>query len=75
MDLQPAGPCAECGGPVVCRYNHFEKPGLAIDSWEHKCSDCGKRHTQAFRQEGEAARAAENAAGHQCPYCGRTAEP
>jgi hypothetical protein len=72
MNTQAAGNCSACGGPVTCRYNHFEKPGLAIDSWEHKCSDCGKRETQAFRQEGESA-ATSNLSNRTCPYCNRTA--
>ena len=66
MNTQPAPPCPKCGGPVTCRYNHFEKPGLVIDSWEHKCADCGVRETQAFRSEGE-----PDPAARQCPYCGR----
>lgn len=73
LDLQPAAPCSVCGGPVTCRYNHFEKPGLVIDAWEHKCGDCGVRSTQAFRREGDEA-AVEGERAH-CPYCGREPAP
>jgi hypothetical protein len=72
MNAQPAGRCAKCAGPVICRYNHFEKPGLVIDAWEHKCGDCGLRETRAFRHEGEPP--GVDPASRRCPYCSREAE-
>lgn len=72
MNALPAGPCAKCGGAVTCRYNRFQKPGLLIDSWEHKCSDCGARETEAFRHEGDAIGSADERQPV-CPYCGRPA--
>ena len=37
----------------MCSYNHFQSDELRIDSWEHKCPDCGHRETQAFRSDDE----------------------
>jgi hypothetical protein len=70
MNTQPAGICDHCGGPITCRYNHFEKPGLMIDSWEHKCGDCGVRETKAFRAEGDDPQPPPES--RTCPYCGRS---
>lgn len=65
----PAGECPSChGANLTCKYNLFESGDLRIDSWEHKCPDCGKRETTAFRSDDED-EVAENP--DQCPYCGR----
>ncbi|MGE0606806.1 MAG: hypothetical protein AB7O62_06735 [Pirellulales bacterium] len=49
---QPAGSCPQCNQATqVCFYNHFEKGDQRIDSWEHKCTNCGFRDTRAFRSE------------------------
>lgn len=73
-DIQPAGSCPECHLEMVdCRYNHFERGDLTIDAWEHKCRNCGKRETIAYRSDNEegARKLAEPA---RCPYCGRPPE-
>ena len=76
------GGCAKCSSDkLVCKYNRFESDELRIDSWEHKCPDCGHRETQAIRSddddEDEEAVASDAALGPVdpliCPYCGRTA--
>lgn len=67
--------CPKCElGPVTCRYNHFEKDALTIDSWEHRCANCGYRETNAFRSDDpEAIPAGTDPAV--CPYCGRSGRP
>ena len=48
------GNCPEChSDQFTCSYNHFEKDELRIDSWEHKCPNCGFRETRAFRTDEE----------------------
>jgi len=70
-DLQPAGVCPKCDGTnVTCKYNHFEQGDLVIDSWEHKCLDCGTRLTTAFRSDDSDELPADGDTGV-CPYCGR----
>jgi ssDNA-binding Zn-finger/Zn-ribbon topoisomerase 1 len=69
-DRQAAGVCPECNeSELVCSYNRFEKDGLRIDSWEHKCANCGARQTRAFRSDDEDRDPALDPAV--CPYCGR----
>jgi hypothetical protein len=55
----------------VCTYNHFESKELTIDSWEHKCPDCGFRETTAFRSDEEDTKP-EIIDPHICPYCTRS---
>lgn len=65
--------CPHCSSQLLtCKYNLFQSGDLRIDSWEHKCPDCGSRQTQAFRSDDEDA----NDEGHDptvCPFCGRHA--
>ena len=70
-DRQHAGACPKCdANAIVCSYNHFERDDLVIDSWEHKCANCGFRETKAYRSdESPADEAQVNPA--LCPYCGR----
>ena len=70
-NVQPAGRCSKCNGEsMTCKYNHFEAGELSIDSWEHKCPDCGHRATTAFRSDDpDSIPAGANPCV--CPYCGR----
>jgi ssDNA-binding Zn-finger/Zn-ribbon topoisomerase 1 len=50
-NLQEVGACPKCQvGTVVCLHNRFENDLHRIDSWEHKCPNCGQRETEAFRK-------------------------
>jgi len=70
-DRQEAGPCPKCEAhPVQCTYNHFEREDLRIDSWEHKCTNCGWRETRAFRSDEPAS---SDTSPTVCPYCQRSA--
>jgi len=68
-DIQSAGACPNCGAEgVQCRYNHFEKDDLRIDSWEHRCGNCGHRETRGFRSDDP------DTGGRvvdRCPWCQR----
>jgi hypothetical protein len=69
VDRQPAGACPKCQGQsVTCRYNHFEREALVIDSWEHQCGNCGFRQTKAVRSDDADAGSADPTV---CPYCQR----
>lgn len=69
-DVATAGACPKCGAAgLACGYNHFEKGELTIDSWEHRCPNCGHRETMAFRSDQPAAEQAADPGV--CPYCGR----
>ncbi len=71
---QPAGACPKCQtDAVVCTYNAFDKDGLHVDSWEHKCPNCGHRETRGFRSDD--VDLAPDVDPRVCPYCGRTAPP
>jgi len=49
-DRQTIGPCpGGSPGTVSCKHNLFVKDTPTIHSWEHRCSDCSHRVTQAFR--------------------------
>lgn len=70
-DIQPAGNCSKCqGNHVTCKYNHFEQGDLVIDSWEHKCPDCGVRQTTAYRSD-DSDELPPNGDTSVCPYCSR----
>jgi len=64
------GPCPQCQAELVCSYNHFERGELTIDSWEHKCANCGFRETKAYRSD-QPAPADEAANPLVCPFCQR----
>jgi len=65
------GECPKCEGvQTTCKYNRFESDDLRIDSWEHKCPDCGHRQTTAYRTDDED-EVVENP--NICPYCKRQA--
>jgi ssDNA-binding Zn-finger/Zn-ribbon topoisomerase 1 len=71
-DRQMIGACPKCSGSdLACAYNHFENNDLTIDSWEHRCPDCGFRETAAFRSDEEDAKI-EDTNLHICPYCARS---
>ncbi len=72
-DRQPAGECPQCGAnELECTYNHFESDELTIDSWEHKCPNCGFRDTKAYRSDDEPEDEVDAViAPHTCPYCER----
>ena len=73
-DVQPAGSCDKCDSTnVTCRYNHFDRDDLQIDSWEHKCPNCGFRDTTAYRSDEEDSLPADGKTDV-CPYCGRRGE-
>lgn len=70
-DRVPAGCCAACGKETItCFYNHFENAAEIIDSWEHRCTNCGGRETNAFRRAKDAALDVDP---RKCPFCGRQA--
>ena len=61
--------CVECGqNAVACTYNRFEDAQKRIDSWEHRCGNCGFRVTQAFRSDDPKPLPADP---QTCPFCGR----
>ena len=65
------GDCPKCNGNfLACTYNHFGKDDLTIDSWEHKCPDCGFRETTAFRSDEDDWKE-EKVDPRVCPYCDR----
>jgi ssDNA-binding Zn-finger/Zn-ribbon topoisomerase 1 len=69
-DRQTVGTCPKCKqGAVVCTYNHFAGPDERIDSWEHRCAECGYRDTQAFRSSDDTV--SDGANGGLCPFCQR----
>jgi hypothetical protein len=70
-DRRILGDCPHCGQEnYTCSYNHFQTEGLRIDSWEHKCPDCGHRETQAFRSDADDL--ADGFDPEVCPFCART---
>ena len=70
-ESQTIGDCPKCNGnDLTCTYNHFEKDDLIIDSWEHKCPDCGFLETAAFRSD-EDDLEKETVDSCVCPYCDR----
>jgi hypothetical protein len=65
------GGCPNCqSAAYACRYNCFESGDLRIDSWEHRCPDCGHRETRAFRSDDEET-LAEGVDPTECCFCGR----
>lgn len=45
------GACEKCGsGIITCLHNRFANELHRIDSWEHRCANCGHRDTEAFRK-------------------------
>ena len=71
-DRQEAGTCIHCEeGTVLCTHNTFADESVKIDSWEHRCSDCGRRKTEAIRTGGEDDD--PNLDPLICPFCGRKA--
>ena len=73
-DRQSAGSCPQCTqGALQCTYNLFQQDELRIDSWEHKCVECGFRETRAFRSDEPDASEEANEESDRCPYCGRKA--
>lgn len=74
-DQVTIGGCPKCdSSQLTCKYNQFECDDLRIDSWEHKCPDCGYRETTAYRSDEPASTAGE-ADPTVCPYCHRSASP
>jgi transcription elongation factor Elf1 len=71
-DRVEAGTCTECGsGTVVCTHNTFVDESVKIDSWEHRCGECGHRQTQAVRAGGDEGEPQGDPTT--CPFCGRNA--
>lgn len=69
-DVQTIGGCPTCKSDLLtCKYNLFESDDLRIDSWEHRCPDCGHRDTTAYRSDDEDADPAIDPLV--CPYCAR----
>jgi hypothetical protein len=69
-DRKEIGACSHCNvGPVVCLHNRFENDVHRIDSWEHKCANCGRRETEAFRKLPTEPEPAIDPLS--CPFCGR----
>ncbi|MEQ8788860.1 MAG: hypothetical protein RIC55_21290 [Pirellulaceae bacterium] len=66
------GGCPRCGNSAyACRYNFFESGDLQINSWEHRCPDCGHRETRAYRSDDEDDAALEGVDPTECCFCGR----
>ena len=64
--------CPHCGGGnMTCKFNHFQQGELQIHSWEHKCIDCGRRDTTAYRSDDEDLETPLEER-LRCPYCQRT---
>lgn len=71
-DRQTIGPCPGCNsGTVSCTYNLFSTDTRTIHSWEHRCTDCAHRVTQAFRTDDSEADPTSDPTV--CPFCGRQA--
>ncbi len=71
-DQVTIGGCPKCGGAqMTCKCNQFRSDELRIDSWEHKCPDCGYRETTAFRSD-EPESIADSVDPTVCPYCRRS---
>jgi len=71
-DRQPAGECPKCQGlNFFCMHNHFERDDLVIDSWEHRCTDCGHRITRGYRSD-DPPEDLEGIDPHVCPWCSRS---
>ena len=72
-DRRQIGTCGTCNrGVLTCTHNRFDNGTLVIDSWEHRCADCGHRDTQAFRSDDPPqSRALDPLV---CPFCGRRGE-
>ena len=69
-DRIQAGTCAQCSsGTIVCTYNVFTNPQKRIDSWEHRCDNCGFRVTEAFRSDEP--KTPPVADPEVCPFCAR----
>lgn len=69
---EKAGKCEKCQtGDVMCRFNDFDRGDLRVMAWEHKCTDCGIRVTQAWRSDQPNAGDAPEGLPT-CPWCGRT---
>lgn len=69
-DRQTIGPCTSCSqGTVTCSYNLFVKDTLTIQSWEHRCCDCGHRETKAFRSDQSDTTMTSDPTV--CPFCAR----
>jgi hypothetical protein len=63
------GNCPKCNGTSFrCSYNHFAREELTIESWEHKCTDCGFRETKAYRSDERLEAGVDTMV---CPFCGR----
>jgi ssDNA-binding Zn-finger/Zn-ribbon topoisomerase 1 len=68
-DRQMTGACEKCGQAALwCSHNRFHNGELTIDSWEHRCTNCGQRETKAFRSDAPQAGPADPLC---CPFCGR----
>jgi Zn finger protein HypA/HybF involved in hydrogenase expression len=68
-DRVSIGNCPKCGGADFrCSYNHFAREDLTIDSWEHRCLNCGLRETKAYRSDQPLEADVDVTA---CPFCGR----
>lgn len=69
------GSCPRCqAAGFACSYNQFVRAELTINSWEHRCTDCGFRATKAYRSDqpqpdGAAVDPTE------CPFCFRRPQP
>lgn len=71
---QPAGECPKCHTPnLTCFYNHFDRGDLIVDSWEHRCTDCGYRITRGYRSD-DPPEDLEGVDLATCPWCGRKGE-
>lgn len=66
-DRQSIGNCPNCDEATLeCSHNRFVGE-VTIDTWEHRCQNCGKRETLAFRSDDEDL--PDNPM--RCPWCQR----
>ncbi len=71
-DRQAIGSCPDCAGNnYSCTFNHFKRDHLTIDSWEHRCQDCGHRKTSAIRSDDEIEEDSVAIDPTLCPFCWR----
>jgi hypothetical protein len=66
------GHCPKCAAANFrCSYNYFAREELTIESWEHRCLNCGFRETKAYRSDQPLETGVDPAV---CPFCARRGE-
>lgn len=69
-DRVAIGNCPHCGESTLeCSHNRYQGE-VRIDTWEHRCQNCGRRETRAFRSD-EPDQPDDPLV---CPWCGRRSQ-